>query len=99
MKKIIVNTDGCIGCGACVAIDPDHFDFNDDGLSVVTNQDNLESEELLNAIESCPVAVITVEEVAEDKNSNANTEIEAAATTECSDCENCACNCEENEEN
>ena len=33
MKKINVKNDACIGCGACVAIDSEHFAFNDEGLS------------------------------------------------------------------
>ena len=33
MKKINVKKEQCIGCGACVAIDPDHFDFDDEGRS------------------------------------------------------------------
>ena len=31
--NVIVN-DSCIGCGACVAIDPDHFEFDDNGLCI-----------------------------------------------------------------
>ena len=34
--------DTCIGCGACVAIDPEHFDFNE-GLSVATSQEVTDS--------------------------------------------------------
>ena len=30
MKKLVLNTDLCIGCGACVGIDPEHFDFNEE---------------------------------------------------------------------
>ena len=55
MKKIIVDDEKCIGCGACVAIDSEHFDFNEDGLSEAISQENLESENLQNAISSCPV--------------------------------------------
>ena len=40
MKKIIVNDEACIGCGACVSIDPQHFEFNDEGLSYATNNEN-----------------------------------------------------------
>lgn len=60
MKKLHVN-ENCIGCGMCVAIDPNHFDIVD-GLSEATNNDNLESEDLKNAMESCPVAAIEVNE-------------------------------------
>ena len=57
MKKLIVK-DGCIGCGACVAIDSEHFDFNDEGLSNVISNENIETDEVKNAIASCPVSVI-----------------------------------------
>ena len=87
MKKIKVSEEACIGCGACVAIDPEHFDFNDNGLSEAINQDNLESEEVINAIESCPTAAIAM--------------IEVTDNCECDDC-NCGechcgeeCNCDE----
>ena len=58
MDKLIVN-ENCIGCGMCVAIDPLHFDIKD-GLSEATNSDNLESEDLQNAISSCPTSAIEI---------------------------------------
>lgn len=97
MKKIKVNEEACIGCGACVAIDPKHFSFNDNGLSEVINQENLEDIELQNAIESCPTAAIVCEEVAD------NCECENCECTEChcgeecvetDDCECGCCDCE-----
>ena len=54
MKKLNVNKEACIGCGACVAIDSEHFDFGDDGLSEAISQENLDSENVANAISSCP---------------------------------------------
>lgn len=90
MKKIIVNNDACIGCGACVSIDPEHFEFNDEGLSNATNFENLESSDLASAISSCPTSAIKIEET----ESNTNTSC---------DCENCECcnesNCGCKEEN
>lgn len=56
MEKLNVN-ENCIGCGMCIAIDPEHFEIVD-GLSKATNSDNLDSKDLENAIESCPVAAI-----------------------------------------
>ena len=41
MKKLVVDSINCIGCGACVGIDPKHFDFDDSGLSNVISQDDL----------------------------------------------------------
>ena len=89
MKKLIIK-DGCIGCGACVAIDSEHFDFNDEGLSTVISNENLESEELANAMGSCPVSVIKFEE------SKCNCGEECSCGDDCSceghcDCEGCHC--------
>ena len=55
MEKLIVN-ENCIGCGACQAIDPEHFEM--DGISTVISQDNLDSASVENAIASCPVSAI-----------------------------------------
>ena len=37
MKKVCVDESKCIGCGACVAIAPENFDFNEEGYSIVIN--------------------------------------------------------------
>lgn len=62
MKTIKVDQVKCIGCGACVGIDPEHFDFEDSGLSNVISQSNLESEDLEQAVEGCPTGAITLED-------------------------------------
>ena len=62
MKKIIVNDEACIGCGACISLDPEHFEFNDEGLSYATNNENLESSDLASAISSCPTSAISIDE-------------------------------------
>ncbi len=69
MKKLFVNKDACIGCGACVAIDGEHFDFDDDGLSHVISDENIESDEAHNAISSCPTSAISYVESVEDETS------------------------------
>ena len=70
MKKINLNKTSCIGCGACVAICGDHFEFDDNGLSSIIKQlDGEPSSELLEAIDSCPtnaISLVTVEEVKEN---------------------------------
>ena len=58
MSSIKVNEDKCIGCGACVAIAPENFDFNDDGLSVVIGEEV--TEEAVSAMEACPVCAIEI---------------------------------------
>lgn len=65
MKKIVkVNKDKCLGCGMCVGINSDIFDFDDDGLAKVNN-DKINDEnknEVNSAIDSCPVSAIEVKE-------------------------------------
>lgn len=100
MKKIKVNQDACIGCGACVAIDSEHFTFNDEGLSSVITNNNLESEDLRNAIDSCPTSAISISEEDDSKECNCDDECNCG----CEDCEctaesNCGCNCHEESNN
>jgi len=90
MKKLKVNTEGCIGCGACVGLDPKHFDFNDEGLSIVISEENINPEKIQDIIETCPVNVISYEEWEEPCKCK-----EDKCTTECECGETCACNKED----
>lgn len=65
MEKVKVDQNVCIGCGACVAIAPETFDFNDEGLSTV--KDDTVTENAKNASESCPVSAISIIEDEEKK--------------------------------
>lgn len=87
MKKINVNTDACIGCGACVAIDSEHFDFDENGYSEVISNDNLETSDLSNAISSCPTNAISI---IEDERSH---DCGCENNNDGCNCENCTCNC------
>lgn len=66
MKKLIVDDNVCMGCGMCAAMDEEHFTINNAGLSEVKSQDNLESDTLQNAVNSCPVGAIKLAEESED---------------------------------
>ena len=102
MKKIKVDEEKCIGCGACVAIDSEHFDFNENGLSNVINNDNLESANLQSAIESCPTGAISITECELDSDEvkkcvseeNVNNEKCNCGCEDCTGDENCECGCE-----
>ena len=58
-----VDETKCIGCGACVSIAPENFDFNDSGLSVVKKDEVTDS--VKEAKDACPVGAIEVNEEAE----------------------------------
>ena len=60
MAKIEVNKDVCIGCGSCVAIASDTFEFGDDGLAQA--KDNEITEEVRDAAEACPTEAIQLTE-------------------------------------
>jgi len=56
-----VDKDKCIGCGACVAIAPETFEFDENGLSKVVDGAP-SNESAAEAAGSCPVGAIEVEE-------------------------------------
>lgn len=89
MEKIKVNKDSCIGCGACVAIDPEHFDFGSEGKSEVISQENIQNNNnLTNAIESCPVAAISIGENEDDCSTSSQEENCNCDDCHCSNCSN-----------
>lgn len=77
--KITFDRNTCIGAFACVAADPDHWDYADDGKvnmkgGQVTDEgngifsmivDEKQVETLKAAAEACPVYAIKVEELPE----------------------------------
>lgn len=87
MKKIEINKDNCLGCGQCAFLDEEHFDFGDDRFPTVKSNDNLTSNDLQNAICSCPTSAISIIDCDCDCNDND----ECACNVDCS-CEQCECN-------
>lgn len=58
IKTAHVN-ETCIGCSACVAISPEVFELDDDGLSVVLECNNYDWKGVDDAIGACPVDAIS----------------------------------------
>ena len=84
MKKVCVVESKCIGCGACVAIAPENFDFNEEGYSTVINDNP--NEKTQDALEACPVFAISIED---DESNKDNVDLGSE-----SNCEN-DCGCED----
>ena len=60
MKDIEVNKEKCLGCGMCVGINSDVFEFDNDGLAK-ENKDKINEEnesEVKEDINSCKVVAI-----------------------------------------
>lgn len=71
MKKIIIDEEKCIGCGACESFDSNIFELNDEGLATVKNKDfnelsNDEKENAEDAINNCPTSAISIIELEEN---------------------------------
>ena len=62
--KIEINHDACVGCGACIAIDQENLDYDDQGYAKVINQNITDL--TLEAKKSCPVDAIII---TKEKNS------------------------------
>lgn len=100
MKNLLVNEDACIGCGSCIAVDPEHFDFNDDGLATVISNNNLETNSVINAVGSCPTNAISINEKVGCSDCSScpgcsSVEETCSCGDDCSCTEenNCGCNC------
>ena len=61
--KLKVDKEKCIGCGQCVGICSEVFDFDDDNLAkVITDEVPKElNEEAKTAMENCPTSAIEEE--------------------------------------
>lgn len=58
-RKIIVNEDLCIGCGACAACCPEAFEIGDDFVAKAID-DNI-TENVIIAAENCPTDAIELD--------------------------------------
>ena len=61
-KKIVINEELCVGCGACAGLCPEVFELQDDGKAKVINEEGCEKCDCDIVINSCPVGVIKIEE-------------------------------------
>lgn len=60
-KKIKINKKLCIGCGTCVALEPEVFALDNNGKAYVKKNVDVESADLEMVKDSCPVEAIELE--------------------------------------
>lgn len=59
MPKPVVNHDLCIGCGTCESLCPNAFKIEEGKSVTIEGAENIDVQE---AIDSCPVNAISLEE-------------------------------------
>ncbi|MEM3399830.1 MAG: ferredoxin [Candidatus Micrarchaeia archaeon] len=61
--RIVIDREGCIGCGTCAALCPDNWQIAEDGKSspIETEVDEIGCNQ--QAADSCPVGVIKIEKL------------------------------------
>lgn len=61
--KVMIDRDGCIGCGLCAQTCPEVFAIGEDGLAeVYALPSEKTAGKVCEAAESCPVSVINVDD-------------------------------------
>lgn len=54
----------CVGFGDCIDEAPEAFEFDDEGIAILTTPEKVERERLIRACEVCPVDAIEIEDAA-----------------------------------
>lgn len=64
--------ENCIGCGSCIAMCEEVFEFNDNGFAEAKDKEltDEEKEMVNNIILMCPVEAISVKEEKKEKKDN-----------------------------
>ncbi len=63
VKKIKIDEELCMGCGACEGTAPDYFELGDDGKAKVKKQYDEEGKDIIEeAIDGCPAGAIELVE-------------------------------------
>ncbi|MFQ5530704.1 MAG: ferredoxin [Gemmatimonadota bacterium] len=50
----------CVGFGDCIEKAPEAFEFDEEGIAILTDPETVERERLVRACEACPVDAITL---------------------------------------
>ena len=59
-KKLSVDPDKCIGCGACEGVAGEYFKMTDELSTVIKEYDEKDADIVNDAIDGCPVQAISL---------------------------------------
>lgn len=57
---VVVDRLLCVGFGDCIEAAPEAFEFDDEGIAILTEPERADRDRLLHACEVCPVDALTV---------------------------------------
>ncbi len=60
--RIRVDRELCIGAASCVALAPEIFELDSEGIAIITDPDGSAVEAMMEAAKSCPTNAIIVED-------------------------------------
>ena len=58
--RIRIDSRVCVGSGSCIALAPDHFDFDAEDRSRPSHELTDPDDALLTAVEMCPTGALTI---------------------------------------
>ncbi|XOU94019.1 MAG: ferredoxin [Candidatus Kerfeldbacteria bacterium] len=58
--KVKILRDKCISAATCVAIAPDTFELDDEGIVILKNPDGDDEQTIIDAAKSCPTQAIEI---------------------------------------
>lgn len=63
VKKLFIDPEVCIGCGACEVTAPEYFELGNEGIATPKQNYNEADKEIIEeAIENCPVKAISIKD-------------------------------------
>lgn len=60
--RIRVDRELCIGAASCVALAPEIFELDSEGIAIITDPDGSTVEAMMEAAKSCPTNAIIIED-------------------------------------
>ncbi len=64
MAKVIINENACVGCGLCIQLSPEAFEYGDDGIAKIKDQDFIQDGgyDFRDIVDNCPVEAMTIKD-------------------------------------
>lgn len=85
--KVKIDSNKCIGCGSCCAIEPKVFEFDDYQAKVIVEE--TDSPKIFEARDVCPQKAISIEEIKDRSKDKEKCNKKNSCNLSCADCGGC----------